>query len=335
VQVLEGPAWAIRPLFFGHIYRDPRHTAVKRLWDIEVRDRRYDGFGMKVASHKLEEAETVMATGDPSLTPQADVSAAESPRLLRLTYTSRLLARGETAYRLMLQVVRISIGNNPKLGIGGVLFFNRDTCRVLQVLEGPPEAVLSLYHDKIAKDLMHEKCTLLSVHPVSSRQYNEWGMLQGEMMDWSLLETPDWLPPRAPDDDEIEQSFNAFKAGGDAADGAVGIASASADANSFGSSSAQHGRMALFRRTRRQRSSKENQYLERLETSKLFGGLPKAQEQMLPMPPILPRARLVVGPEGPVVGWDEDSIGGHSPERKHKFQVGMRADGTSFRLLDA
>ena len=50
VQVLEGPAFAVRSLFYQRIMRDRRHTNVRRLLDIEVSMRRYDGFGMKLGA---------------------------------------------------------------------------------------------------------------------------------------------------------------------------------------------------------------------------------------------------------------------------------------------
>jgi len=63
--------------------------------------------------------------------------------------------------------------------------------------------VLTLYHEKIASSAMHEKCTLLSAVPVSSRQYREWGMLQASLLNWSLLETADWTSPPELEREEI------------------------------------------------------------------------------------------------------------------------------------
>ena len=42
VQVIEGPTCVVRALFHERIYRDTRHTAVKKLWDMEVKERRYE-----------------------------------------------------------------------------------------------------------------------------------------------------------------------------------------------------------------------------------------------------------------------------------------------------
>ena len=48
-----------------------------------------------------------------------------------------------------------------------------------QVLEGPHNAVRTLY-DKIALDPRHTDCKVLSEETVTTREYEQWGMLQGE-----------------------------------------------------------------------------------------------------------------------------------------------------------
>lgn len=50
VQVLEGPATAVRTLYHQKIKLDPRHTSVHMLWDIAIESRQYEGFGMKLGS---------------------------------------------------------------------------------------------------------------------------------------------------------------------------------------------------------------------------------------------------------------------------------------------
>ena len=107
VQVLEGPTFVVRALFYDRIHHDRRHTAVKKLWEMEISQRRYEGFGMKLGD------ELVTAAAPDGIAPAAEVlelassrrprkmsstsppQAPPPPPLLRLTYTSHLLAKGD------------------------------------------------------------------------------------------------------------------------------------------------------------------------------------------------------------------------------------------------
>mmetsp|Transcript_12830 Transcript_12830/g.34123 ORF Transcript_12830/g.34123 Transcript_12830/m.34123 type:complete len:278 (+) Transcript_12830:92-925(+) len=145
VQVLEGPAPAVRSLFYDKIIGDTRHTAVKVLWDIDVDARRFEGFGMKLG--KTEEE----LLGD-------GAAAVDQQGVLRLTYISKLTAASrDAAYADIQAILGCAIVTNPKLHIGGALFLNPRTLHVLQVLEGPQHNVRTLY-DKIAKDSRHTDC---------------------------------------------------------------------------------------------------------------------------------------------------------------------------------
>jgi len=181
VQVLEGPAPAVRDLFYKKIEGDSRHTAVKVLWDVDVEARRFEGFGMKLGNN------------------QEDVlKAAQSDQqeLLKLSYVSQLTAASrDAAYEDIQAILRCAIVTNPKLHIGGALFLNPRTLHVLQVLEGPQRAVKTLY-DKIALDKRHTACKVLSEQAVQEREYSQWGMLQGEPKDadWSCLQG--WNNPK-------------------------------------------------------------------------------------------------------------------------------------------
>ena len=50
VQVLEGPAQNVRALY-SVISKDSRHTSVQKLWDMDVQQRIYGGFGMQLTEH--------------------------------------------------------------------------------------------------------------------------------------------------------------------------------------------------------------------------------------------------------------------------------------------
>jgi hypothetical protein len=73
-----------------------------------------------------------------------------------------------------------------RIVLAQALFLNKRTLHVLQVLEGPKDKVRPLY-DKIALDSRHDSCSVLSEVTVESRTYDQWGMLQGDLTDWSAL----------------------------------------------------------------------------------------------------------------------------------------------------
>ena len=109
VQVIEGPAHHVRTLFHGRILRDPRHTSVRKLWDIDVQTRRHETFGMKCGDIDL-------ASEAPGLG-ETQLHAAE-PSLVRLTYSSRLLAHQSiTAYRMIMEILRSSIRHNAQVSV--------------------------------------------------------------------------------------------------------------------------------------------------------------------------------------------------------------------------
>jgi len=175
VQVLEGPATAVRTLYHQKIKLDPRHTSVHMLWDIAIESRQYEGFGMKLGS-------------DPT-----EVMTGKTEDLLQLTYMSQLTASTrDDAYEHLKDILRVAIVKNPKLGIGGALFLNPRTLHVLQVLEGPESNVRPLY-EKIIKDTRHTACVVVSELKVAQLSYEQWGMLQGDLANWSTLaNTEQW-----------------------------------------------------------------------------------------------------------------------------------------------
>ena len=189
VQVLEGPATAVRDLFYRVILKDNRHTSVKVLWDIDTETRRFGGFGMRLGS----DVEEVLGG-------EGAADAADGPQeLLKLKYVSQLTAASrDEAYADIKSILGSAIVTNPKLKIGGALFLNPRTLHVMQVLEGPSAAVRMLY-DKIAEDKRHNSCVVMSEEIVSARTFEQWGMLQGDAKeaDWAAVAAGGWVKGHA------------------------------------------------------------------------------------------------------------------------------------------
>ena len=164
VQVLEGPAATVRGLYHDHIKRDKRHAELKLLWDQAASTRQYEGFGMQLGSDPTavlqDSADLVQLTysSDPEPrvqcpNPRASVQAVPASAhhrgelaAVRAWRRSQLTATShEAAYEHMQSILAAAFVNNPRLGIGGALFFNPRTfqvaspcacMRVVQTLEG-------------------------------------------------------------------------------------------------------------------------------------------------------------------------------------------------------
>ncbi|WP_164880927.1 BLUF domain-containing protein [Aestuariirhabdus litorea] len=100
----------------------------------------------------------------------------ESP-LCQLVYASQsTFASSDPKSGIDLEVGRIlgqSRRNNPRLGIGGVLYYGDG--HFFQVLEGPRSAVQSLY-DSIRQDPRHCNSTVLSHAMIKDRVFGDWSM---------------------------------------------------------------------------------------------------------------------------------------------------------------
>ncbi len=73
----------------------------------------------------------------------------------------------------LLNLLDVSRRNNVELGVTGVLLFMEGS--FLQVLEGPPDKVESLY-DKIFQDRRHGAVLLLLRREVEDRGFGDWSM---------------------------------------------------------------------------------------------------------------------------------------------------------------
>lgn len=91
--------------------------------------------------------------------------------MIELIYTSRVAPHftGET----MKQLLQQSRKNNADLGITGILFFGSG--RFIQILEGPDEAVASVY-ETIQSDNRHEDVSLLHKEDINRRSFGNWLM---------------------------------------------------------------------------------------------------------------------------------------------------------------
>ena len=96
--------------------------------------------------------------------------------LVRLMYSSRAAetVRPETLNAILKQ----STGNNPGVGVTGVLCFSGDI--FLQVLEGGRSQVSKLYN-RIAQDPRHADVVLLSYEEIEERSFSGWAMGQVNM----------------------------------------------------------------------------------------------------------------------------------------------------------
>lgn len=96
----------------------------------------------------------------------------------RLCYASVLENRSSDereADKLLATLVATSLKNNPGLGITGMLYYNKDSHGVTQVLEGPEDNVRALFN-RIAADYRHVDCEVLSEGRVGKRLHPDFGM---------------------------------------------------------------------------------------------------------------------------------------------------------------
>ncbi|MEQ1685132.1 MAG: BLUF domain-containing protein [Burkholderiaceae bacterium] len=96
--------------------------------------------------------------------------------LVRLMYASR--ATEPVRHDSLQAILKKSTGNNPGVGITGVLCFSGDI--FLQVLEGGRSQVSALYN-RIAQDPRHRDVVLLSYEEIEERSFAGWAMGQVNM----------------------------------------------------------------------------------------------------------------------------------------------------------
>ncbi|ALN75644.1 MULTISPECIES: BLUF domain-containing protein [unclassified Aureimonas] len=107
---------------------------------------------------------------------------APSDSLIRLVYSSRL--RANVSAEMVADIVRVSDKRNRAEAITGMLAL--DDSRVCQILEGPHDAVVALFH-AIERDSRHEGVVELSRKPIVFRAYSSWGMTQRSMAEAAMV----------------------------------------------------------------------------------------------------------------------------------------------------
>jgi len=95
--------------------------------------------------------------------------------LYSLKYSSILNIPQEQVDPTLSVILAAALKNNPKHDITGMLYVDRHSKALVQVLEGPKEAVLKLY-EIIKADDKHFGLNLLEQNPIVSRVYPEFGM---------------------------------------------------------------------------------------------------------------------------------------------------------------
>lgn len=95
--------------------------------------------------------------------------------LVRVVYQSTsLISRAEGAFRAELaSILEASARRNPKLGVTGVLIYERG--RFIQLLEGPAASVDALLDD-IEIDVRHGLFHILWRTPATTRMFEQWSM---------------------------------------------------------------------------------------------------------------------------------------------------------------
>jgi len=101
---------------------------------------------------------------------------AQDPELYRLLYSASMSGSTEAVDEKLANIMAASLKNNPKRGITGALFYDRDQQSVLQVIEGPEDEVCSLFAT-IEKDPRHSGCKVIRAKSVPERMHKEFGMV--------------------------------------------------------------------------------------------------------------------------------------------------------------
>ncbi|HEY7883876.1 MAG TPA: BLUF domain-containing protein [Cellvibrionaceae bacterium] len=97
--------------------------------------------------------------------------------LMQLVYISRANFKPSPAAAgvepVVARILQQSRTNNPRLSIGGVLYYG-DGC-FFQCLEGEQQVVLKLV-DKLKGDTRHKDFRIVHQAPVTERQFSDWSM---------------------------------------------------------------------------------------------------------------------------------------------------------------
>ncbi|RYG96890.1 MAG: BLUF domain-containing protein [Alphaproteobacteria bacterium] len=101
---------------------------------------------------------------------------------VRIIYASQ--ARSDLRQSDIDEVVRLSVIKNGERGITGVLAF--DGNQIVQILEGPQEAIENLY-GRIQVDCRHQGVVTLANHEIDRPHFPDWTMVKRSIVDVLLL----------------------------------------------------------------------------------------------------------------------------------------------------
>mmetsp|Transcript_6206 Transcript_6206/g.16304 ORF Transcript_6206/g.16304 Transcript_6206/m.16304 type:complete len:321 (+) Transcript_6206:176-1138(+) len=134
------------------------------------------------AGNKEEEESAALAMFKTEGPVQVDY-ASDDRALCTLKYASDLVV--DLAREAELTIAGIMAGslrNNPAREITGMLYYDRHTKRIVQVLEGPMCNVGELFN-KIARDTRHVGCRLLEQRLITERAFPNFGMALARAVD--------------------------------------------------------------------------------------------------------------------------------------------------------
>lgn len=100
-------------------------------------------------------------------------SVSGSRTLHRLIYCSRQRVAPSDLEHEVGEIIRASIRNNRTVNVTGLLLVHQGY--FVQALEGPAEAVMSIYR-RIVEDRRHEASKVLTAGPASAREFADWNM---------------------------------------------------------------------------------------------------------------------------------------------------------------
>ncbi|GAB5364372.1 hypothetical protein AAMO2058_000964400 [Amorphochlora amoebiformis] len=101
---------------------------------------------------------------------------AEDP-LWWLMYRSQLevKSKDDNPIDMIKRIARASLQKNRALGVGGMLYCDRKTGRIIQILEGR-RSVLKQLAAAIMMDTRHSRFMIIKNEPVAERRFKDWGM---------------------------------------------------------------------------------------------------------------------------------------------------------------
>ncbi|MFD2717252.1 BLUF domain-containing protein [Hymenobacter monticola] len=115
--------------------------------------------------------------------------------LYQLLYQSEALMAFDTPE--LLALLHQCRTRNAAQNITGLLLYAADG-RFMQLLEGEQAAVLSLYHQRIARDPRHFKFRVLSEGPCRERTFDSWAMSFRPAPGQDFRELPGYVAPDDP-----------------------------------------------------------------------------------------------------------------------------------------